>query len=91
MLFTPIPGFTVLLAFTPEHARLVRPAIRLARLFVRHIVDRLAVVLVVPEAESRVRAAAQSVFALIPRPTAPQKKLPPRVGRHRTSVIPRPT
>ncbi|GFR40945.1 hypothetical protein Agub_g1608, partial [Astrephomene gubernaculifera] len=32
-------GFTVLLLLTPEHARLVAPAIRLARLFVHNIVD----------------------------------------------------
>ncbi|KAG2448232.1 hypothetical protein HYH02_006817 [Chlamydomonas schloesseri] len=48
-------GYNVLLVFTPDHARLVRPAIRLARLFVHNIVDRLHVVLVCPEAESKTR------------------------------------
>ncbi|KAG2489618.1 hypothetical protein HYH03_011898 [Edaphochlamys debaryana] len=48
-------GYNVLLVFTPEHARLVKPAIRIARLFVHNIVDRLHVYLVVPETESKAR------------------------------------
>ncbi|KXZ56979.1 hypothetical protein GPECTOR_1g884 [Gonium pectorale] len=48
-------GFGVLLVITPEHSRLVKPAIRMCRLFVHNVVDKLHVALVVQEGESKTR------------------------------------
>lgn len=45
----------MLLVLTPDHSRMVRAAIRMARLFVHNIVDRLHCVVVAQEAESKVR------------------------------------
>ncbi len=54
------PGYNVLLVLTPDHSRMVRAAIRMARLFVHNIVDRLHCVVVAQEAESKVRRALAS-------------------------------
>ncbi|EFJ42867.1 hypothetical protein VOLCADRAFT_119275 [Volvox carteri f. nagariensis] len=49
-------GYNVLLVLTPDHGRLVKPALRMARLFVHNVVDRLHVYLMVTEADSKTRA-----------------------------------
>ncbi|GIL86770.1 hypothetical protein Vretimale_15639 [Volvox reticuliferus] len=48
-------GYNVLLVLTPDHARLAKAALRMARLFVHNVVDRLHVYVLVTEAESRTR------------------------------------
>ncbi|GLC69880.1 hypothetical protein PLESTF_000890900 [Pleodorina starrii] len=49
-------GYNVLLVLTPDHGRLVRSALRMARLFVHNVVDRLHVYLLVTESDSKTRA-----------------------------------
>ncbi|GLI69288.1 hypothetical protein VaNZ11_013871, partial [Volvox africanus] len=48
-------GYNVLLVLTPDHARLAKAALRMARLFVHNVVDRLHVYVLVTEAESKTR------------------------------------